>query len=278
MKIKLLLKIIYRKLFDLFYTFSWLINFLLKTDRKNHIQYKEGRGLLNILANGPSLVNDLENSIFSEGDFSVVNYFYKSPYFVKIKPAIYVIVDPYFFSNEESYKSIIEVVQWPMKFIVPYYAWKRYRILRCMPNPYIEVVPIHGITYRGVNQLRHWIYKHGLAMPKGQNVLVPSIFNGINMGYKEIKLYGVDHSWTRSLCVSEDNHVCAIDTHFYDTEQVALEPYMKCNGDYYYLHELLRDFATMFESYQLLQCYANYMGCNIINKTKGSFIDAFKRE
>ena len=274
---KTLLKTICKIVIKLFYTVWWFLDVLVKTDRKNHIQYKKERGLLNILANGPSLIDDIEKLNIEEGDFSVVNYFYKSPYFQKIKPSIYVIIDPYFFEIEDSYKPIIKNVIWPMKLVVPYSAWKKCEMLYNMPNSYIEVIPIHGICYRGFEKLKKWIYRYGLAMPKGQNVVVSSIFNGINMGYKEIRLYGVDHSWTKTLCVTNENQVCAVDSHFYDTKQVNLEPYKKGVGGYYKLHELLRDFATMFESYQFLQSYAISMGCKIINKTKGSFIDAFER-
>ena len=164
-----------------------------------------------------------------------------------------------------------------MKLVVPYSAWKECDILYNMHNKNIEVIPIHGILYRGFEKFRNSVYKHGMAMPKGQNVLVPSIFNGINMGYKEIRLYGVDHSWSKTLCVNDNNLVCAIDTHFYDISKVDLKPYGRINGRYYKLHELLRDFATMFESYQYLRPFADSMGCKIINKTKGSFIDAFER-
>ncbi|MBR5824709.1 MAG: DUF115 domain-containing protein [Paludibacteraceae bacterium] len=274
---KTLLKVICEISIKLFHTIWWLLNVLIKTDRKNHIQYIGKRKLLNILANGPSLASDIEKISLEDGDFSVVNYFYKSPYFKKVKPSIYVIVDPYFFELEDSFQPIIENVVWPMKLVVPYYALKKYKTLNCISNSYIEVIPIHMFAYRGFEIFRNWIYMHGLSMPKGQNVLVPSIFNGINMGYKEIRLYGVDHSWTKTLCVTDKNQVCAKDTHFYDTNEVKLEPYMKGIGKYYKLHELLRDFATMFESYQYLRTYADNMGCKIINKTKGSFIDAFER-
>ncbi len=274
---KQILIIICSNTIKFFHTMWWLLYILIKTDRKNHIVYSDDRQLLNILANGPSLKEEIEKLDFGLEDFSVVNYFYRSPYFQIIKPSIYVIVDPEFFEREDTYRPIIDHVTWPMKFVVPFFSWRKYAILRNMPNTYIEVVPIHCTTYSGYECFRNWIYRHGFAMPKAQNVLVASIFSAINMGYKEIKLYGVDHSWTKSLCVTEDNIVCAVDTHFYDTNQIKLEPYAKGLRGYYKLHELLRDFANMFESYHSLRTYADNMGCKILNKTKDSFIDAFER-
>ena len=164
-----------------------------------------------------------------------------------------------------------------MKLFVPYYAWKQQKLFSVELNPHVEIIPFHTVEYNGLNCFRHFFYKKGLSMPKAQNVLVPSIFNAINMGYKEICLYGVDHSWTRTLCVNNQNLVCAIDSHFYDTTEKKMEPYLKRPGESFMLHELLRAFANMFESYQILRNYADYMGCRIINYTKDSFIDAFER-
>ena len=274
---KAFVKFLLKLLTKFMQTIIWLKDVLLFTDRKNHVLYSEKPRPLSIIANGPSLANDIESISNFDTDFSVVNYFYKSPVFIKIKPTIYVIFDPYFFEVEDSIKPIFDMVFWRMKLVVPFSAWKKYSFLKEIPNQNIEIVPIHGILYRGFEKYRNWAYRHGLAMPKGQNVVVPSIFNAINMGYKEVRLYGVDHSWTKALCVTDDNLVCAIDSHFYDTQEVKLEPYMNSLGGYYMIHELLRDFSFMFEAYHDIRQYADIMGCRVINMTKGSFIDAFER-
>ena len=84
------------------------------------------------------------------------------------------------------------------------------------------------------------------------------------------------------MCVTSQNIVSAIDAHFYDIGEVRLEPYLKgIPGrvpEYYKLHELLRDFATMFESYHYIRSYADWTRCSIVNKTKDSFIDAFEHD
>lgn len=257
----------------LIHTIRWFLEILLKTDLKNHVIWDDKRCVINILANGPSLIEDIKKINFEEGDCSVVNFFYKSPYFFKIKPRFYVIADPFFFESEDSIKPIIDNVTWSMKLVIPYYAWKKYKILHNIPNKKIEVVPLHCINYSGFECIRHWAYRHGFATPKTQNVLVASIYNAVNSGYKEIRLYGADHSWTQTLGVNEMNQVCAIDSHFYDKEKVKYLPY-NCMK----MHELLRAFAFMFESYHYLRNYADYRGCKVINCTKGSFIDAFERE
>ena len=116
-------------------------------------------------------------------------------------------------------------------------------------------------------------------MPRPQNVVIPSIFIGINEGYKQIDLYGVDHSWTKEIRVNNNNQVCLINSHFFDNKTPELKPWHKGIGEpVYKMHEILRDLAWMFDGYYKLREYADNIGCRIINKTPDSFIDAFERE
>lgn len=275
---KVLIKSIYKVLINIIISLKWIVKVFLCSDLRNHICHLNNNTLLTILANGPSLKEDLVNLDISRGDFCVVNRFYESPYYFKVKPKYYVLADPAFFDKEEEIKKLIDSVDWEMMLFVTYSGWKNLKFLRNIPNNKIKVIPYHTNPYNGFMWLKLFLYRKGLSMPPAQNVLVPSIFNGINMGYKEIRLYGVDHSWTKSLCVDKNNQVCAIDLHFYeDDNDIKLLPYLKCNGEYYRLHALLRDFAQMFDSYHQIRWYADKVGCKIINCTKDSFIDAFER-
>ena len=116
-------------------------------------------------------------------------------------------------------------------------------------------------------------------MPRPQNVLVPSIFNGINMGYNEIIIYGADHSWTENIRINNANQVCLTDSHFYDQEEVSLKPWRKATEgrEIYKMYEILWDLSNTFKSYHTLREYADTQGCHIVNKTGGSYIDAFDR-
>lgn len=275
MKMKQIIKAFSDSLSRCIATVIWLLRAFVLTDLRNHIK-KGDHQKLSILANGPSLSKELESINLHEGDFSVLNFFYKSPVFKQLKPAVYVLADPYFFT-EDHMMPIIESVDWPMSLFIPYRAWRSVRVLKNCPNNHIQVVPYHTGHYAGFECIRQWLYKHGLSMPVAQNVLVPSIFNAINMGYKEILLYGVDHSWTETIRVNEKNEVCQVNSHFYDDKKVDLKPFKKCSGEQYLMHEALRDFAQMFESYHYIRKYADQVGCKIINCTKNSFIDAFER-
>lgn len=259
-------------------TTLWFIKILYSCSFKNYVERRNDKQLLTILANGPSLTEALDSVDYSVGDFAVVNDFYKSPYYRIIKPQYLFLIDPLNFRNNYEISKFVETVDWSMKLFVPYKVWKTNSYLQNMPNEVVEVIPINTITYSGFKCLKNWIFYNGLAMPRAQNVLVATIFVGINMGYKDIKLYGVDHSWTESIRVSVNNEVCMMDSHFYETEEVKLLPFHKSSGEQYKMHEILRDLAQTFDSYHQLREYADYNGCRIVNCTRCSYIDAFERE
>lgn len=262
-------------------TLRSIIYIILRTNLRNNIPKVEDLTTLTILANGPSL-NDIENIDFYKSGICVVNFFYKSPWFKKLKPRYYVIADPAFFMDEKLLKTLIEAfkdVDWEMSLFIPY-RWRNVYLLHSTNSDYIKIVPFNSVIYDGFECFRYFLYKRGWAMPKAQNVVVASIFLGINMGYKTIKLYGVDHSWTENIRVNNENQVCLIDSHFYDQEEVSLKPWriVSQGGGIYKMHEILRDLSITFMSYHTLRKYAENQGCHIVNKTKGSYIDAFERE
>lgn len=260
-------------------TIKVLFLILFRTDLKTHIPKIENVQLLTILANGPSLKGELSKIDYSDGDFCVVNDFYKSPYYSIIKPKYHVLADPLYFTQSADIEPFIQSVNWELRLFVPYSAWRKMDILRNMPSKFITVIPFHTIAIESFKIVDLFLYKRGLSMPKAQNVLVPSIFNGINMGYKKIIVYGADHSWTESIRVDNENHVCLADVHFYDQENVALVPWRKATEgrEIYKMHEILQDLSNSFRSYHTLRMYADRQGCHIVNKTQGSYIDAFDR-
>lgn len=236
-----------------------------------------------ILATGPSLKMVLDENLCDliSSDICVVNNFCKHPRFKELKPSMYVLADPGFFVEKwmgESEKQTMETlskITWNMTVYVPYFYYKRVRSK--LESQCVKVCPYNSIPYAGWHSVRLYLYKKGLTMPTVQNVLIPSIFNAVNSGYKEIDLYGVDHSWTKEIRVNDNNQVCLCDAHFYDKESPKLLPWEKYEGEVYKMHEVLRDLALMFDGYHQLREYAEIEGCRIVNKTKDSFIDAFER-
>lgn len=247
---------------------------------------------LAVIANGPSLNDDLPALIQSKSikDFCCVNSFVLHPAFLEIRPNIYVLADPLFWLNNEKfikerepiYEQFRTNVSWNMTIFIPNVSKKFIDFEKLFENnSYIKIQYANFMEWTGFSSMSNWVYKNGWFMPRPQNVVVPSIFTGINCGYKTIELYGVDHSWTEQITVDQNNNVCMIDRHFYEPNPAKQICYTlsksKALDKPYKMHELLRDFAFMFESYHKLRSYADYKAVKVINCTKNSYLDAFER-
>lgn len=267
------------------YTSLWVGRKIKKGTFHNFLPKNQNNNKLTILANGPSLRSVLKKMKKNDDtDYCAVNFFGNLPEFQIIRPLHYVLADPIFFSKEEKLSSderklmeSLNNIDWLMNIYVPFPSYKI--IVERISNEKIKIIPFPHIPYEGWEKMKLYLFKKGLSMPRAQNVLIPSIFIGINEGYKTIELYGVDHSWTPEIRVDINNQVCVIQKHFYDKDNLKLAPWHRGKGKpVYKMHEILRDLAWMFDGYHQLRKYADAVGCKIINKTEGSFIDAFERE
>lgn len=267
----------------LFSTSFWFLYQLCRGNFHNYLYQDDQKKNLIILATGPSLKEDLVMGItdLQFSDICVVNEFCMHPMFEKLKPTLYLLADPLYFCEDimrdvdKKTVDVLSKINWSITIYVPYHYY--HMVYKKLESKYVSVCPYHCNPYSGWISVRDYLYNKGLSMPAAQNVLIPSIFNGINLGYKQIKLFGVDHSWTKEIRVNNNNQVCLCDCHFYDVDKPILSPWKKCGGEYYKMHEILRDLALMFEGYQHLKEYADSKNCHIINMTKDSFIDAFER-
>lgn len=242
-----------------------------------------------VLGNGPSLKDALHANLelIKSQELFVVNDFVRSKYYAILKPKYYVLLDPgYWDSDSESLNDcnlvlnlIREKTTWDMYIIVPNQAHK-IRTFReiFLSNTNISIMDFNSTTISGFKWFNLLSYKNYLGTPPLNNVVGACIFVAINMKYKEINLLGVDHSWTQNIVVSEKNQVCCTDPHFYDEVNCNLIPHKTVYGEYYTMHRLLRDYATMFEGYHYLRIYAEIMKVRIVNRYKKSFIDAFEKK
>ena len=231
-----------------------------------------------ILGNGPSLKEAIINMELDEGDYFAVNLFVLSEDFWTLKPIAYFLVDPYiFYSMEEraisQRKVLVDAflkVDWSMMLIVPQML-KMELISEILNNKNINVIKVNSNDFIGYKPICHWFYRYNLAMVPCQTVLNAALMFALNLGYKEISLYGADHTWTKDLIVNDDNEVCYGDRHVYKTNV----EYSKLS---YNMGTILDNFSKMFKSHYLIREYADYMGVKIINKTIGSFVDAYERK
>ena len=248
-----------------------------------------------ILANGPSLSDTLKDSAFwnfvKNKDVICVNSFPMTEYFFKVKPKYLVYMDPGYWCKQpitlekklikDTIKNI-KKADWNIYIILPNTAkeWNWFiNVVEEKDNIKFIYLNISDSSKQGVGKFID--YKENIAMPSPQNVLVACIYCAINIGYKNIYIFGADHTWHLALVVGDDNSVCIQDKHFYDgKEKIEMTPMYKdpTGKDPFTMKQLMRAYMIVYEKYEILEEYSKFMGCQIYNMSKVSYIDAFERK
>lgn len=237
-----------------------------------------GRRLI-VMGNGPSLAQNIANDMqaLRAADTLAVNFAANAPEFTEIAPDYYLLCDPHFFTSGASDPNVVRLwhninglVSWPMTLYIPVGTTAP------VSNQNITVERFNPVGVEGFEWLERLAFSTGRGMPRPRNVLIPAIMTGILAGYKEIMIIGADHSWTKTLSVSDDNVVQSVQPHFYkdNSEERRRVTSVYANVK---LHEIMLSFHLAFKSYHTIARYANRAGVRIINATPGSFIDAFPR-
>jgi len=243
-----------------------------------------------ILGNGPSLNNSLETQMdFLEGKTLLcVNFFPTTAYYEKLKPSIFVSIAPDLWLPDVDQKfidqrirlfdALVEKTNWDLDFYFPWSArsvstWRD----KLAENKNIKVHYLNTTPVTGLRSVSEFFFRKSLGMPRPHNVMIPSLFTGIQMRFKTIYLLGADHSWLREISVNDDNVALINQKHFYDETSSKPDTLDKSGKGARKLHEILFKLMNAFASYFVIKDYAESQGCRILNATPNSFIDAFDR-
>lgn len=242
-----------------------------------------------ILGNGPSLSGDLprliERGEHLSKDVMAVNYFALDERFATVRPAYYVLSDPMFFRDSvyrdrvaELYRVLNERVTWPMNLYVQYYNPERFDYRAALPNPNIRIVRFHTQVYRGFRSVEFWLFRHGLGSANFGTVVQVCEYVALLLGYRTLELYGVDHTLLDGLCVDDENRLCRAVGHYYDDAPAVSEPiFQKVPRRPYTMAVYLAEVAELFRGHEVLRDYARSLGARIVNRTRGSMIDAYEK-
>lgn len=249
--------------------------------RKPFVKSSEHKGTLIVMGNGPSLRDaiDKHRDVLEVNDLLSVNFAPLTQDFFDLKPGMHLLADGLFFQTEkqgnvEDMWSALCRVDWKMTLYVPVRQRRSKDLMRLPEN--IEVKCFNLTPASGWKWLMKLLYGRGLAMPRPRNVLVPSLMTAIREGYSRILLTGADHSWSKTLWVTDNNRVVSVQPHFYhdnDKERDRVESLYKDIR----LHQIYESFSIAFRSYFAVKEFADSRGIEILNATPGSFIDAFPR-
>ncbi len=276
------------KLFQSFFSFLKIIilsKYIVKLPRED-----PSKDCL-ILANGPSLNITLKEKmdflLSGNKKIIVVNHFCSTEYFEKLKPSYYVIVAPQFFIEntsdslkelrDKTYETILNKTSWPLILFLPQGARKTSVVKnRFDSNKNIKIVYFNSTPVEGFQSVSNLFFKLNLGMPRPHNVLIPSIFLALNMGFKKIYLFGADHSWHEIIKVNDNNEVSVNHQHFYENSPVVV-PMLQLDGKPHFIHDVFRTLYLAFKGYFVLKAYSDSIGSKIYNASEKSYIDAFVR-
>lgn len=240
-----------------------------------------------VLGTGPSLKVSLQKhqSYMLQHDHIAVNAFAATEEFLELKPKHYVILDPAFWLTNhptimKTWEPMLVRTAWPMNLFIPFESRNSPIMERIAENKFIHVHYFNYTVYKGFDSVGHFLYKMGWAMPQCQNVLVAATFMAVQLGYKEIELFGADHNWHEQLHVTEDNVVSVRQVHFNENvETMTYVPFYKLthSKEVFRMDEIFIAWAKVFAGYFNVQRYAQSRGVQISNASEFSFIDAFKR-
>lgn len=238
-----------------------------------------------IFANGPSLNEEIKNLLNKGLDLNesiVVNSFALTEYFQIIKPSYYCLADPHYFDGRHHeismpvFKKINEIVNWNMTlYILMYDKNTLDNIKQYIPNSYVRIKGISTLKFEGFEAKRYESYKKGVSVPSFVNVSIMGLYILLNLGYKKINLFGVDHSFLAGLSIDDDNQLCMLENHFYGKEKHRLEVIR--NGHLWKMADFVYDKYLTFKEHENMRGYADFLGAEVINHTRDSWIDAYTR-
>lgn len=241
-----------------------------------------------ILGNGPSLNASVKEDLefMKETDIVCVNTFAASDYYEVLQPANYVLIDPLFFSEEgrsrdiiiDTFQSIVKKTTWNLNLFVPHVNKKSILLKETLAaKPNIHIVYFNYTIFEGFDFFKHFVFSKGIAMPQSQNVMVASLFLMINRKYETVFLFGADHSWHEQIVLTQDNRTAYRDLHFYDKNELNYVVVDDTKKDTMTIRQQFISLSKAFYGYEVLSRYARYMNVSVLNASKRSYIDAFKK-
>ncbi len=233
-----------------------------------------------ILGNGPSLKTTLERDaeFLSQLELFAVNLFSTTEQYTQLKPKNYLLLDwsfmnPDHWHGRTGLRGIVENTSWDLNLFVPTKMLKsEYFRNELAQNTHIKPIPFNYTIVTGFTGLTHWLFRRGLGMPQSQNVLVATLFYALNMGFKEIYLFGADHSWHEMIKLDENNNMVVSDTHFYGQKDYDIAV-----RETSYMSQQLFSLHKAFYGYEVLAKYARGLGIKVYNASVKSYLDVFEK-
>ena len=244
-----------------------------------------------VLVNGPSLSRDLERygEDIATSDRLTVNFMGTTELYEKIRPTMYLLADPAYFSALDELneglrakvtalkEALREKTSWDMELIVPDCARNSDFVQSVLANKRISVVCYSTCVPRPMDSEDMYGWLRNWYAPPTLNVLGTATYLGICWRYETVVLAGADMSFHAVMRVEQDtNRLYREDEHYYGKEKL----YMYCDRNEKtprHLADALLDTSQVFGWFERLRMLADYAGVRVVNASSFSWIDAFER-
>jgi hypothetical protein len=268
-------------------TCLFFVEIIILFEFKYKIMKKTSPNPIAIFASGPSLIRDINKNDLNNHEIMSVNKFCNNALFTEYKPKYHVLVDPGFFNmdlsqdnleqeKEQMIYNLNERTDWSLQLFIPKY-YKNSTFIKRITNPNVKIICFNNIPLiGGSKRLKIKLFKMQLGNPIFQNVLICGIFISVQLGCKKIKLLGADHNWIREIVIDDHNRVLLNDKHISEKDNNSISLKNNLGEDLKFAEYIKRFYITLNE-YYIINDYAFKQNCEIINTTKNSYIDAFKR-
>jgi len=233
-----------------------------------------------VLGGGPSASSHLQFIKDSRNDYELIaiNFFCNSDSFIEYKPEHYVLADDMVFANNnfskdhikmtQKFLSSMNLVDWKIILYIPNH-FKRSWILKKITNPNVEIIKINTTPLPNYTALSKLLFDYNLAMPIVESVIIKAIFISIKLNHSKIFLTGVEHNWIENFHVNHNN-----ESYFKLHHSDGHTSVKKIEGS---VNTFFESQARLFKSHVTLNQYAISKNIEIINCTKESLIDSYKR-
>jgi len=219
-----------------------------------------------IIGNGPSLRKHNLSFLNDEITF-VLNAFWKHPIIKELQPNYYCIADPLFFDGSDAMNNFFHKITLKVSnslFFIPYYSKKIIEEKNLLP-----IDKVFFISFRNdlCTKVPTKIDLTGY-LPAVINVAELAIMTAIYMGCTPIYLVGFDHDWLSHR---------SKDRHFYTEKTV--DNHKKASGTFKNISYMvtIKAVLKLWQGYENLSRYSSKKGINILNASKGGFLDVFER-
>ena len=245
---------------------------------------------LMVLGTGPSLGKTMIKltQCSNKYKYMAVNNFPLSEHFFIIKPSYLCLIDSMYWVNinkldlsvsknvEKVYK-VLNDVDWEMTLFVPVQAKKS--LLKRIKNRNITIEFIRCPRYDFDSvTVASWSLSLGVLPPR-VNVVITAIYLSVILGYKDIKVVGVDMNRIKDLEVDQESNATGIRVDYFYNDK---------DKPFYFHHKLkdrqglpvhirlMRESST-FKWFALVNSYSKKRGVNLCNASEYSFIDSIDR-